>query len=812
MFRNYLKILYRHIVKQKAHSTINIFGLALGITSCILLISYIMYELSFDGFHKNANRVYRLAYSRVSEGQLTNTAGSPAPAAVALMNDYPEVISAVRFMKTIRRSFVYQDKSHLQDGVMYADQSFFDVFSFELIEGDRETALAVPWTMVITESTAKRYFGDESPVGKIVEWDNNFKYTVTGVLKDIPDNSHFRFNVLASFSTLIDFNAAIGEYWLSWTFNTYLLLEETTDYLEFEKKLARFNDRYLRPRMANEGGDIRAYLQPLRSIHLNSNIDLEMGTNSDIRILYLLGAIAAVILLTACFNFVSLTTANAIVRAKEIGLRKVFGADRKKLIMQFLAESAAIAVIALVISMMAAVLLLPEFNRLTGTSIEIDYLSDLSFTGYLVLSALLTGLLSGMYPAFYLSAFRPSDVIKNREGTGAGRSFIRSVLATGQFTISIILMIATIIVFRQQEHLHTKDLGFNKDNVVSVQIVNSDVRTSVEAFRNELIGINGVIDASVTSIVPGEIALFLRSSATYPEGFDREDVFLMEYFQVDYRFLPTMEIDVVDGRGFSREFATEAEQSIMINQTAAKMLGWENPVGKRIHVGGSVAAKYEDSAPFTIIGVFEDSHQRSLYDLIAPTFLMYLDTEAEGGNYFARKLVIRIDSEDSPIILNDIMKLWSDYFPHVPFHHTFLDESFDNLHKAETKLGRIFSGFAIIVLLIGCFGLFGLASFVTRRRTREIGIRKVLGSNVRSVLLLVWKEFLVLVLISNLIAWPTAWFAMSRWLQDYPYTTEIGLGIFLTAALLSLATAMMTIGYRTVKAALANPVDSLRYE
>jgi len=805
MIKNYLKLALRNMRKHKSYSFINVFGLSIGITCCILILAYIGYEFSFDGYHESADDIYRVVSQRVTMGKTQEVAVVPAPVGPTLVSDYPEVLASARFMPTVKRIFIYEDKTYFQEGVIYAGTNVFDVFSFEMIEGDPATALEVPFTMVITENTARKYFGDESPVGKIMNWDNKFDYRITGLVKDPPPNSHFNFTVLASFSTLIKYDARLGT-WRGVNAQTYIRLRENTDLKDFESKIAAFNEKYLTPIYKDAGTEIKTSLQPLKSIHLHSNLEYELGVNSDTKVITVFSAIALVILLIACINFMNLATARSSGRAREVGLRKVLGAERRKLIFQFLGESFVYTFVSMLLAVVLAQVFLPYFRILTGREIELNFLQ----TPFLYLGlagiVLFVGFIAGSYPAFFLSAFSPVLAIKGMLRQGSRGTLFRSLLVVFQFAVSIILIIGTLLIFNQQTYLRNKDLGFKKDNVLVLVLHNESVRLGLESFKSEVLKINGVVAAGATSMVPGEMYLFRGGGR--PEGFPQDQTFSMENFLVDYGYLDTLNIKVTQGRGFAREISTDIDSGIMINETAAAQLEWDDPVGRTIDIGW-----YDDTRPSkkTVIGVFEDIHQRSLYAMIEPTFIQYVSDEGDIENR-ARRLALRLDTPDISGTLSKVESLWKESYPHVPFYSFFLDEFFLSQHRAEEKLGGIFRAFAILAVLIGCVGLFGLVSFMAEKRTREIGIRKVLGSPVRSIIVLLCRQFIFLVVIANVIAWPVAFLAGRKWLQNFPYAADIKLGIFILTAGVTFFLAVITVGYRAFKAARANPVDSLRYE
>ena len=803
MFKNYLTIAYRNLAKHKFYSSINIFGLSLGIACCILIFAYIGYENSYDAYHKNADNIYRIVSKRTVSGQTSELARSQAPVGPTMVAELPEVKNAVRFSPTVKRVFAYQDKTFFEEGVLYVDQSVFDVFSFEMILGDPKTALEVPFTMVFTETTAQKYFGDENSVGKIVNWDNKFDYRVTGVVKDPPPNSHFTFNALASFATFIKYDPRIGS-WNGGSFPTYLLLQENTDIERFQQKMNGFHEKHLGPALKERGIGLETYLQPLKKIHLHSYVLYELGDNSDIRLIYAFWAIAFIVLLIACINFMNLATARAASRTKEVGMRKVLGAQRTKLVVQFLGESFVFALFSFVLGLLLARLFLPYFSGLTGKAISLNAIANPGMYAVLVALVLFVGLVAGSYPAFFMSAFKPISALRGHVPEGSKSSWFRSVLVVFQFVLSIILIICTMIVFHQHKYMQNKNLGFNKQNLLAIAIQSDEVRIGLESFKQDLLNINGIESAGLSSMVPGEMYLF--NFGTYPEGYAQDQMIRMDSFLVDYGFLDTFEIEVIQGRGFSKEITSDYTDAVMVNQTAAKNLGWNNPMGKTIEVPSDGIGVRK-----VVIGVFKDIHQRSLYSIVAPTIIQYIGLKGAIENR-ARRLTVRLKTDNIPGVMKKIEQMWKNTFPNHPYYSFFLDEFFDGQHQVEKKLGSIFRTFSLLAIIIGCLGLFGLASFTTEQRTKEIGIRKVLGSSVSSIVILLCRKFFFLVAIANVLAWPVAFFAMNKWLQNFPYPVKIGIGTFILTAGFAFVIALLTVGYQSIKAARANPVDSLRYE
>ncbi len=805
MLRNFLKIAARNFVKHKLYSLINVFGLGVGITCGILILAYVGYEFSYDGYHKDADRIYRIASKRTSLGTENEFATVPAPTGPTMVADFPEVVDAVRFSPTVRRAFSTGDRVFFQDGVFYADRSVFGVFSFELVKGDPDTALEAPFTMVMTEETARKYFGDEDPLGRTVRWDNRFDYRVTGIVKAPPPNSHFTFTVLASFSTFIQYDPRIGD-WGGGAFVTYIELGEKADPRALEGKLDGFTARYLDPLVKDTGVALSLYLQPLGSIHLRSRLQGELGANGDIRIVGALAAVAVVILLLACVNFMNLATARSAGRAREVGMRKILGAGRRSLALQFLGESYVTSLFAFAVAVLAARLLLPFFNGLAGRAIPASFLGSPTVAGGLAAVFLFVGLVAGSYPALFLSSFEPISVIRGQFSRGAKGARFRSALVVFQFAVTGVLAVATLVILSQMKYLRSKDLGFDKTDRLVLAVQNEEVRRGLEAFKTEVLRIPGVASAGGSSMVPGEMYLFNLS--TFPEGHPRDQALRMDAFFIDDGFVGTFGIVVVKGRAFSRESLTDRAEGIMINETAARRLQWDDPLGKTIEI----------QAPFSneivkkkVIGVFRDIHQRSLYAAIEPTLVEYVGTEGPIENR-ARRLTLKLETEDVPGVAARIEAEWKKMFPGFPYDAFFLGGFYDGRHTAEARLGAIFKAFSVVAVLIGFVGLFGLASFASEQRTKEIGIRKVLGSSAGSIVVLLCREFVLLVGLANVLAWPIAYFAARNWLRDFPYAVGVKTAPFLLTAVLTLVIASLSVGARAFAAARANPVESLRYE
>ena len=801
MIRNYLKIALRTISKQKTYSFINIAGLALGMACCILILAYIVDELSFDKFHEKAEHIYRVATIGRIAGRTIEVATCPAPMASAMAEDFPEVLNAVRFRTDDNTLFSYRDKKFFESGLLYTDNTIFELFSFELAIGDPESALKAPFTIVITRELAQKYFNGEDPVGKILKMNNNEDFIVTGIVEKPPSNSHISFDMLASFETLYK-RRPEDMPWYNWNYQTYIELEEGVDWKGFEKKFISFNEKYIGGFVRSIGGEISNFLQPLTSIHLHSNVENELSANSDIRYVYAFTAIAVFILLIACINFMNLSTARSANRAKEVGLRKVVGAERSMLIKQFLGESLLLAVISVLFALIVVRVALPHFNNLAGREISVNFVSSPWMGAGLFIIVLFVGFIAGSYPAFFLSGFRPVSVLKGQIKKGARNSRFRSILVIFQFAISIMLIIGTSIVFNQLNFMRNKRLGFNKEQQMIIPMRDLETSRKLELIKAELSGIEGVQSVCGSRKVPGEESF--STSVYFPEGFASDQSVLMENFYIDDDFLEAYDIELVEGRNFSKEMSTDQENSILINETAVKKLGWENGVGKKIYQSEDI----EDPSarrPLTVIGVIKDIHHRSVHHVVEPNLIRFRSD-------FARRITVKLYTESVSQTMKRIEEKWNTIAPSHPFDYFFLDDYYDGLYRSEVRLGKIFQTFTLFAIIIGCMGLFGLASFAAEQRTKEIGIRKVLGSSAGSIVLLLCKEFVLLVGIANGFAWPIAFLTMKKWVQSFPYQADIHVITFILAGGLAMLIALLTVSYRSFKAAGTNPVEALKYE
>lgn len=792
MLWNYLKVTWRNIRRYKGYSFINIVGLAVGLASCILILLWVQDELSYDRFHTNGNDLYRV----VAEWRKTKPASHYwpvcAPLAPALKEEYPEIIKAARFTRLRRGQLVkFGSKNFNESQICLTDPDFFEMFTFPFVQGDARTALSNPESIVLTEEMAAKYFGTEDPIGKTLNINNEYDFIVTGVIKNIPHNSHLQFDFLASFVRIEDFEKA-WEVLDNWTLNgfaTYIELEERASAAVLTDKIANY-----RQKKVPESKDV-LYLQPLKDIHLySSHILFGIEGQGDIRYVYIFSIVAFFVLFIASINFMNLSTARSSNRAKEVGLRKVVGAKRAQLIRQFFCESIVMAFCSLILAVVLAELFLPVFTNLSGKQLSLDLSSHINILFTIVLLTLITGFLSGSYPAFFLSSLRPVKILKGISKTEGQGYLFRRILVVSQFSLSILLIICTVVVSHQVEFMRNKKLGFDKDQVAYFPI-RDELVPRYDSFKSELLKNTGIKNVAVSSNLPTSGVILTTDKVTW-EGKNPEEVVVLEVTSAGYDFIETFNMEIVKGRSFSKEFSSDEEEAIVINETAEKVIGIEDPVGKQLVFGESAV---------TIIGVVKDYHFKSLHSEIEPLVLAIVPD-------LFRYVFVKLDTADIQNTLIDIESTWKSFFPDTPFEFHFLDEAYDKLYRSEQRMGSLFNTFTILAIVISCLGLFGLASFMAEKRTKEIGIRKVLGASIAGIIILLNKQFTRWVLIANVVAWPIAYYVMSKWLQGFAYRINLEIWIFALAALAALVIAVFTVSYQSVRAALANPVDSLRYE
>jgi putative ABC transport system permease protein len=812
MFKNYFKIAWRNLVKNKTFSFINIVGLASGLACFILIALYVADELSYDRFNEKAGRIYRINSDIVFGGNKLHLAVASDPMGAALKKDYPQVEEFVRFFSSGGSKLIKKGNEFIRENnVSHADSTLFDVFTLPIIAGNSKTALNDPNTVVISESAAKKYFATTDVVGKSIETNDNGStlYKITAVMKDIPHNSHFDFDMIFSMDNV---QYQWGNF-LSHNHQTYLLLKPGTDYKEFEKNFKQFINKYVIPQAAQfmeiksmddfekAGNKLEYTLIPLTDIHLRSDRVPEMNVNGNIQYVYIFSAVALFVLLLACINFMNLSTARSASRAKEVGIRKVVGSEKRSLIKQFLTESILTTVISTVLAVTITWLCLSWFNNLSAKQLHISDLLQTQYLVFLFALPLIVGLLSGLYPAFVLSSFNPIAVLKGKFSGGLRRSTLRNVLVIGQFTTSIFLIAATIIVFRQLNYIQTKKLGFSKDQMLVVNGTGA-LGNNRDAFKNDVSKFSGVKGATYAGYLPvagssrNDVSFSTEATMTSTNSVN------MQIWNIDDTYIPLMEMEIIKGRNFSKEFGTDSNATI-INETAAKLLGWNDPVGKKLYT------YFQDGGANTlisreVIGVVKNFHFESMKENIGPLCFRLAD------NYWAT--AFKVKTADVKQLVSNIENKWKALAPGMPFSYHFMDESFDNMYRVEQRTGKLGLTLAIIAILIACLGLFGLATYTAEQRIKEIGVRKVLGATLGNIVSMLSKDFILLVGIASVIAIPLAWWAMNKWLQDFAYRINIGWWVFVAAGIIAMLIAVITVSSQAIKAGLANPVKSLRTE
>jgi putative ABC transport system permease protein len=810
MFYNYLKIAWRNLMKFKLISLINLFGLTLGLACCLQILAYIINELSYDRFNEKADRIYRVTrdfYNQNGSFSLRLSTISP-PFAPFLKNDYPDIEKITRLLDIGISPLRYKDKLFNENQVYMADENFFDVFSVRVLKGNPKKALEDPFSIMLTPELARKYFGDEDPMNKMIRYNGHFNLKVAGIFQPLPPNAHMHPRMLISFNTLRD-SAIYGEEnlrtnWGNNSFFTFLLLPAHYPVQKLIASFPAFIDRHMDYKDYNGQAPSRFTslgLQKLTDIHLHSHTDYEAEENGDIGRVYIFSAIAIFILLIACINYMNLSTARSALRAREIGIRKVVGAERKELIFQFLTESILLTFIATLLAVGILLLASPLINRVAGQEIPTEPLFKWQVLLPLILTPFVVGTISGLYPSVFLSSFQPVKTLKGLLNAGSNSISFRKALVVFQFAISIILIVSTLIVFRQLRYMQLKSLGYDKDRVITM-IYNSDLSNQFESFRTTLLENKDIREVTRSSRIPtGRLlddmgAFTLSGDSMRPLNTD------VKYVATDYDFITAFGISMAAGRNFSRTYGTDTANFIL-NEAAVPVVGWKSPqdaIGKDFKYG---------NVKGHIIGIMKNFHFESMHQLIVPIIFL-LPSPSQAGFY--NNLSIKLAGSNLPKALSYIETTWKRYLPEVPFQYNFLDENFAKLYKSEQKQGTLFMIFASIAIFIACLGLFGLSAFAISQRIKEIGIRKVLGAGVSQIVSMIAKDFLILVGVAALIAFPISWIAMHNWLKDFAYRTSIGWWVFLLAGGAAALVAFITISFQTFKAAVANPAKSLRTE
>lgn len=749
----------------------------------LLILLWVQDELSYDRFFPNANRLYRVVDSeKYSNGEESLFSLNPPSLAPELINQYPEIVDAAR-LRTVRSAVIqYGSKRFTENNLTFVDPSFLKMFGFPFVSGDHKNALSDISSVLLTQKTAEKYFGNENPIGKTIRIDNRFIFTVTGVIKNIPSNSHLKVDFLFPFKAIKDFGFTL-EGWNSFAHTTYVLLAKGADYHLVSEKIKNT--------IIRNGNDekITISLQPITDIHLYSNKMIGIGGTGDITTVYIFSVIALLILLLACINFMNLSTARAGNRSKEIGMRKVVGARRKEIIFQFFFESVVYAIISLLFSIFLIFDLLPLFNSISGKELTFNLLNNSEMLLLILGVAIFTGILSGIYPALFLSAFKPVKVLKGTFRLGRGNKKFRKVLVTFQFVLTIVLIIGTVVVNRQLHFVQNKSLGYTKEQLVCIKLP-GELNKKFDLIKERLQKDEGVINIAGVSYPPSGV--LSSTDVNDWEGRKSDNPFLIYNLSATYDFTKTMQVKMIEGRFYSRKFKTDTAIGCIVNEAAVRAMDMKSPVGKKM-------------LGLKILGVIKDFNFTSLHSKIAPLIIYFSPSEI-------KQLLVRIHPNNISHTINSLEETWDKIAPDFPFEYSFLDEQINNLYRADQRTGNVINVFSFLALFIACLGMFGLASFTAEQRTKEVGVRKVLGAKVTGIILLLSKEFTIYVLFANIFAWPAAYFILNKWLENFAYHVDMTWWMFLIPGLIAFVIAVATVSFQAIKAAIANPVESLRYE
>jgi putative ABC transport system permease protein len=791
-------------MRRKGYSLINILGLAVGMATVALIMLWVTNELSYDSFHENTDRIYRVT-NRLQIGNLDRSApNTMAPAGPAMVQEIPGISAAARFAVAPSLRVKHDDKQFYEDNAYYADTSVFDVFSFHLKAGDESTALTRPYSVVLTGNVAARYFGDDYPIGKTLLIDGKDEYTITGILEEVPQNSHLTFDILMSFETLYAQDAPLMQMWNRLAYFTYVLLAKDADPVAVEARFPALIQKYLGKLLESRGASQELFLQPITDIHLYSELEGDPFSGGSITYIYIFSGIALLVLVMASLNFINLVTARSTTRTREVAIRKTFGARRPQLILQFLGESVVLFLIAMILALVLLGLALPTFNAITGYDFRI---SDLPTPSRIVIGFLFTILVAavaGAYPAFYLSSFNPTQVIRAHgsfAGGTASRSMLRRILLASQFTISIALIACALIVHNQIDFLTSRDLGFDQHNVIVMTDVIGDGRPSLSVIKEKLSTVGGLQGVSASSTVPGWQGML---SSVVPEGFAEQESQMVSVVTADADYIPVMGMTIVEGRNFDDNRLSDKEEAVIINQTAAVQFGWENPINRTIRM----VRRHPEGQEFfrkTVVGIVKDFHTESLHSRIGPVLIERSDTGLV-------TLALRVTPAKKAPALKALRSIWSELAPDYPFNYFLLAEFLKDRYGSEQSRAQMITCFAVLAVFVAMLGLLGMSAFSTESRSREIAIRKVLGASVMAILRLLCWEFTVLLAIGSLLAWAIVYVIMNQWLGRFPYHISIDGTAFPIATMVVAGVGLIIMSLIVIQAALANPADKLRYE
>jgi putative ABC transport system permease protein len=795
MFKNYIKIAFRNIKRHLGYSIINIFGLAVGMTVCLLMLMYVVNETSFDNYHEKGDRIYRLTCDWGTEGSKMKFAGTMPAFAPAMNAEIPEIEAAARIRLDNEMIILgEQNEKFKQSQIFHADPEVFNIFSWKLIEGDPSSALAEPFSVVISQKMAKKYFNNEDPIGKTLNIDDNL-YKVTGIHEDFPPNTHLDCEILISYATIHSLGEYPSEPWTQWgDALTYFVLRENSSLDSVADKINAMLNQNTGEWFTRK---MELLLQPLSKIHWDTEYRGDVGAKGNIVYVYLFLSAAILVLAIACFNFMNLSTSRYLDRMKEIGVRKVVGANRKQLIRQFLTESLLVTIVSMAFGVIFFNVLYSSLYSYLGTQVGFGFSHFLNLYAIVILMVLIVGLLAGSYPAWFMSRFHPADIMNKKAAKGTSGMSFRNVLVVLQFAISIILIVGTIVIYQQIDFMKNTDLGFDKEDVVLafLPFSNPEAKEKYPVLKTEFLKYKNIVDVTGVYTVPGINSQY--NTTVRKIGGEEADSVSIQALPADFGFVKSLGLEIVSGRDFSEEYSLDSQESVILNEAAVRMLGYDNPIGEKLVLFGK--------RDVSVIGVVKDFHVKSMHDKISP-MLIYIDPK------FYLLMATKIKPEDSEATLAYMGEVWKTVLDEPEFNYRYLKDAYDGFYAAEEKTGKLISIFTMLALFISCLGLFGLAAFMTNRKVKEIGIRKVLGASVRSIATLYSKEFAKWVIVSNLVAWPVAYFLIDRWLGNFAYRVGLSPVPFLLSGAAVLLIALITVSSHAVKAAMANPVDSLRSE
>jgi len=798
MFKNYIKIAYRNLVLHKGFAAINILGLAIGIAACILIVLFVKDELGFDKFNIKADRICRVAVDGLVGNTEIKWIATCSPLASTAVKEFPEIEEAVRVGDYGKPIINYNQKYFTEFSVFTCDSNFFDIFTFPFIQGNPQTALKYPKTLVITESTAKKIFGNENPIDKVLKA-FGFDFRITAVIKDVPKNSHIQFDMLVSFSS---FDISRSTNWWDYEISTYFLLKEKSNYKALEAKFPEMQRKFSGSvdggsfeDWINKGNKWRFYLQPLAKIHLTTNADGITVENNNMLYVYIFSIVALFILILACVNFTNLTSAKASLRFKESGIRRTVGSGRGSIIAQFILESIIITFFAAILGLFIVETSIHWFNQLTDKTLKIEYFSSWYNIPLLLGFVIVIGFIAGIFPAFQMSAYKTIDLLKEKKNKAVAIFGLREALIVFQFFISISLIVSTIIVYKQLNFVQTKNLGFDKENVIIIQRA-YEIQPRLKLFKEDILSNPKIISCSVSNTAPG---YGYSTRACYVDGFEKNTLTSLCMNNSDFDFPTTYKMEILEGRSFSNEYSTDSS-GIIINECAVKLFKWKDPIGRKIY--------FNDKDFYKVIGVAMDYHYESLQKEIRPACIVSFNK----NGYNPGIISVRICNKDIPKTIDFLRMTWDKYSNGIPFEFSFLDADYGKLYDKEKRIGQTLTIFSILAIFIACLGLLGLASFMAERKTKEIGIRRIHGAHLAQIFIMLAINFNKWIGVACILAWPVAWYAMHSWLQNFAYKTELGLWGFAVAGLVAFVIAMITVSWQSWKAASRNPVESLRYE